>query len=274
MDRRLTPANVRVAASELRGRIDSERYVDGTWRAIGSPVSDLLREPDGQRDSQLVYGERFRVLEVRGGYAFGQAARDGYVGYIPESVLMDAAESTHFVTAPATHAYPAPDIKQREIMGLSFGAQVRVVSASGSFFETQEGFFLPKPHLRPLNAPLSDPVSVAQLFFGVPYLWGGRSARGIDCSGLVQMALWACGVDCPRDSDMQEQALGTALPAGTPAERSDLFFWKGHVAMAVDPDTLIHANAHHMAVAYEPIAVAISRIQDQGEGPVTSHRRR
>ncbi|WP_236626181.1 C40 family peptidase [Actibacterium mucosum] len=156
---------------------------------------------------------------------------------------------------------------------VSFGSRMRVVSADGNFFETHDGRYIPKPHLRPLNAPFADPVTVAQMFFGVPYLWGGNSAMGIDCSGLVQAALVAAGIDCPGDSGPQENALGTPLALGSKPQRGDLLFWKGHVAIAVDHDTLIHANAHHMAVAYERIPDAIQRIESQGDGPVTAHKR-
>jgi cell wall-associated NlpC family hydrolase len=131
---------------------------------------------------------------------------------------------------------------------------------------------VPKPHLRPISHPFRDPVTVAQLFFGTPYLWGGNSAFGIDCSGLVQAALLACGIACPGDSDLQA-ALGNTVPDDAPMLRGDLIFWKGHVAMVVDDQTLIHANAHHMAVAYEPIDAAIARIKAQGGGTVTGRRR-
>jgi len=136
--------------------------------------------------------------------------------------------------------------------------------------EIEGGFFVPKPHIRPIERPFSDPVTVAQLFFGTPYLWGGNSAFGIDCSGLVQAAFLACGIDCPGDSDMQ---MSMGAPASAPYRRGDLLLWKGHVALCVDDEVLIHANAHHMAVAYEPILRAIARIEAQGDGPVTAHRR-
>jgi hypothetical protein len=177
------------------------------------------------------------------------------------------------VAVRGTHLYPAPDIKREPLAALSFGARFRIVSETDRFMETAAGTFLPKSHLRPLERPFRDPVTVAQLFFGTPYLWGGNSGTGIDCSGLVQAALLAAGHACPGDSDLQEMAVGEPLAPGVPPERGDLYFWKGHVAMAVDGETLIHANAHHMAVAYEPIAAAIARIAAQGGGAVTLRRR-
>jgi cell wall-associated NlpC family hydrolase len=273
MDRRLAPANGRVAALRLKGRVEAETFTAGTPRSVTVPLADLLAAPGGLRDRQLLWGEAVTVYEERQGWAFVEAARDGYVGYVEASALAAPVEPTHFVAVPASHLYPAPDIKTRELAGLSFGARFRVVSAAGNFFETAEGRFVPKPHLRPLNRPFTDPALVAQLFFGVPYLWGGNSIRGIDCSGLVQAAMLACGLPCPGDSDLQEETLGRPLDAAVPLRRGDLVFWKGHVAVAVDGETLIHANAHHMAVAYETAADAIARIESQGAGKPTSRRR-
>lgn len=274
MDRRLTPANGRVAAARLKGLVTAERYTEGEVRRVGSELADLLDAPGGRRERQLLHGETVTVYEERGGWAFAEAARDGYVGYIRAEALAPHAEATHFVCVPASHLYTAPDIRRPEAMGLSFGARLRIVSGHGAFHETDGGLFVPRVHIRPLNRPFSDPATVAQLFFGAPYLWGGNSIRGIDCSGLVQAAHLACGIACPGDSDLQEAALGAPLPEEEPLRRGDLVFWKGHVAIAVDGETLIHANAHHMAVAYEPADVAARRIAGQGGGPVTSRRRR
>ncbi len=272
-DRRALLANARVAASELEGIATAKTYVSGAWQRVTAPVADLLAAPDGARDRQLLYGQRFRVLEERDGWAFGAAARDGYVGHVSAGALGEDLAATHRVAAPATHLYPAPNLKRREAAWLSFGSELRVVSASGEFFETAEGLFVPKPHLRPLTAHVTDPVTVAQLLFGVPYLWGGNSSAGIDCSGLVQAACLAAGIPCPGDTDQQEAALGETLDKSVPPARGDLYFWKGHVAWAVDGDTLIHANAHTMSVAYEPIDRAISRIEAQGGGTVTRQAR-
>ncbi|MBM7067151.1 NlpC/P60 family protein [Actibacterium sp. 188UL27-1] len=271
-DRRLTPANARVAATALKGLVQDVTFTDGTAMTVTVPVADLLAAPGGARDRQLLYGEAVTVFEVTDGMAFVQAGKDGYVGYVLQDMLGESVVPTHRVSVLATHLYPQPELKCPEVMGLGFGARLRIVSASGAYFETDAGYFVPKPHIRPLNAPLADFVTVAQMHFGVPYLWGGNSNTGIDCSGLVQAGLIACGVDCPGDSDLQMAALGRDV-AGGDVKRGDLFFFKGHVAIAVDAETLIHANAHHMAVAYEPLAEAISRIETQGEGPVLAQKR-
>ena len=273
MDRRLTPANGRVAALRLKGQIEAERFTSGTPRTVAVPLADLLAGPGGARDRQLLWGEAVTAYEEHEGWAFVEAARDGYVGYVEASALAEPVEATHFVAVPASHLYPAPDLKTRELAGLSFGSRFRIVSAAGNFYETAEGRFLPKPHLRPLNRPFTDPATVAQLFFGAPYLWGGNSIRGIDCSGLIQAAMLASGIPCPGDSDLQETALGQPIDPAEALRRGDLLFWKGHAAIAVDGETLIHANAHIIAVAYERADEAVARIEAQGGGRVTSRRR-
>lgn len=271
-DRRLTPANTRVAAQELRGQVAAEAFVAGEDCAVSAPLADLRAAPEGARDRQLNHGARFRVLERRGGWAFGQAGADGYCGYVREGDLGVDFEPSHIIAVRASHLYPAPEVKSEAAAALSFGARLRILDESGAFAQTDTGFFVPKAHLRRAERPFSDPATIAQLFFGTPYLWGGNSAFGIDCSGLVQAAFLACAIPCPGDSDMQV-ALGEGLDPGAVLARGDLLFWAGHVAMAVDPDTLIHANAHHMAVAYEPVEKAIQRIKAQGGGEITARRR-
>lgn len=292
MDRRATPANGRVAHVSLRGRVAAERFTEGARRLVALGVAPLFDSPDpghGRRQRELVLHEAFRVLEEGDGWAFGLAERDGYVGYLRAGALgPDIGPMTHVVAARQSYLGPVPELRNRdEIEPLSFGTRF----CAGPTFEdgrwtevarlrrdpdgheaTLTGF-VPTAHLRRLDAPEPDPVAVAERFLGTPYHWGGNSGFGIDCSGLVQAAHLACAISCPGDSDQQMAALGSALPPGTAPRRGDLMFWTGHVALVADPATLIHANAHHMAVVREPLAAARRRIEAGGGGPVLALKR-
>lgn len=271
-DRRRWPCNGRVAAQRLEGQAEAERFVMPERRSVGVPLADLLNGPGGRRDRQVVFGEALDVLEVRDGFAFVEALKDGYTGYLAESVLAAGFEPTHVVQAPSTHVYPERSIKVFERHWLTMGARVRVTATDGDFAETPEGF-IPAPHLALVGAVESDPVAVAERLLGTPYLWGGNSRMGIDCSGLVQVSCLACGIACPGDSDMQARELGEALPADAVLRRGDLVFWKGHVAWVAGEDLILHANGHDMAVAFEGLRAAIARIEAQGEGLPTGRRR-
>ncbi|MEM7596956.1 MAG: NlpC/P60 family protein [Pseudomonadota bacterium] len=273
-DPRLTPANARVAAERLRGSVDAPTFAPGTPAMVNTPLVDLLREPGGARDRQLCLGEGVLVYELHQGWAYVEAVRDGYVGYLPARDVGDMPARTHRVSARATHLYAEPDFKTRERVTLSLGAMVAVTGqANDRFSATGSGLFVPTAHLTPVTEMAHDPVDVAEQLLGTPYLWGGNSSFGTDCSGLVQMACLACGIACPGDADMQEDTLGTNLSEDAPLQRGDLLFWDGHVAWMADASTLIHANAHHMATAYEPLDAALVRIEAQGDGPVTSRKR-
>ncbi|MEM1272324.1 MAG: C40 family peptidase [Pseudomonadota bacterium] len=272
-DPRVSPANGRVAHVSLQGQVTAERYVEGRWTMVQQPMANVLDAPKGGRASQLLFGERFLVLESRDGVSFGQAERDGYVGYVNSGALTEPVEATHWVSAPATHLYPKPNIKAPPDVSIFFGARVNVTTTRGAFRRIHTGHWVPSAHLQPLKARYNDPVGVGDLFLGTPYLWGGNSRWGIDCSGLVQMALLACGQSCPRDSDQQLAALGRDLDRGEPLRRGDLVFWEGHVGLMANDRMLLHANAGHMAVAYEPLREAANRIEEQGEGSVIARRR-
>jgi hypothetical protein len=271
-DRRTTPANTRVAHVSLRGRVEAARFVEGEKASVAAPLTDLLAAPGGARDRQLLMGDSVLILERGDGFAFLQSDKDGYCGYVAEAALGAAITSTHWISAPGSHLYPAANMKEREIAALSFGAQVMVVAEHERFLETDQGQFVPRPHLCKVGIKMQDPAAVAEMFLGTPYLWGGNSRAGIDCSGLVQAALLACGVGCPGDSDLQ-RGIGSALPGRAALRRGDLVFWKGHVAMALDGDSLVHANAFRMAVTAEGTDAAIERITAQGDGAPTAFRR-
>jgi cell wall-associated NlpC family hydrolase len=263
-DRRLTPANGRAALASLRGVVDAPRYAAGEAARVSVPLADLNRAPDGSRDRQLLLGDAVTVIDRDQGVAFVQAAKDGYCGYVPETALGAAQVATHRVIAPATHLYPQPKVQAHELCALSFGSLLTVTGTAERFAETADGF-VPFQHLRVLADPLPDPVAAATLFLGTPYLWGGNSRAGIDCSGLVQAALLACGKDCPGDSDLQARSVGQALHPDEALLPGDLIFWTGHVAMVADAGRIIHATGHRMAVVFEDTEAAIARIAATGQ---------
>jgi cell wall-associated NlpC family hydrolase len=262
-DRRITPANGRTAHISLRGKVIAEAYVAGEWARVTPPLADLLRWPDGPRDRQLLMGDRVLVLERGARHAFVQAEKDGYCGYLDLRGLGADVAPSHWVSAPATHLYPRPTIKIREVAHLSLGASLTLVAEHADFGETADGLFVPRQHLRPIGEFYDDPAMVAAKFLGTPYLWGGNSRDGIDCSGLVQAALLACGIACPGDSDLQFAALGCVIDKQDGFQRGDLLFWKGHVAMALDHKRLIHATGFAMSVIEEDISATLARIAAQ-----------
>ena len=270
-DPRLTPARPDLAAAHLRGQVEAASYVEPTPARIVVASAALRRRPEaaGSWETQALHGERVAVYERRDGWAWAQLERDGYVGYLDAGALGPAQTPTHKVTALRTHLYPGASMKLPHVMAVSLGAEIAVSGETADFYVDAEGRHLWRRHLAPLDAREADFVAVAERFAHSPYLWGGRTSEGIDCSGLVQTALRAAGVAAPRDSDMQEK-MGSPLPEGAARRRGDLVFWKGHVGVMRDAETLLHANGHHMAVVSEPLAEAVSRIAASGGGPITS----
>lgn len=275
LDPRLTPARPDLAAERLRGQVEAARFVEGTVRRVAVPVAPLRRRPAGDAplDTEALFGEPVHVFEDDAeGWSWVQLGGDRYVGYMPTDALVPpGAEPTHRVRALRTFVFPGPDIKLPPREALVFGSEVVVRALTGAFAVTPDGY-MPAVHLAEAGERAADFVAEAGRFLGVPYLWGGRSSLGLDCSGLVQTALAATGAPAPRDSDMQEAALGTPLPLDAPLRRGDLLFWPGHVAIAEDGDTILHANAFHMAVAREPRAAALARIAAAGS-PLRAIRR-
>jgi cell wall-associated NlpC family hydrolase len=277
-DPRLTPARPDLAAKHLEGRVKAARFVEGEEFEIADGIAPLRNEPfsNAMLSTQALKGERAIIYDRNGeGWAWGQLKRDGYVGWLPDRALIKpAAAPTHKVIVTSTFAFPGPSIKLVPADTLVMGATVSVLREDGAFAVTRDGWYLPLRHLGRLDSHESDFVAVAERFVGTPYLWGGKSSLGADCSGLVQVALNAAGIECPRDSDMQQNSLGRTLdPAESNAlRRGDLIFWNGHVAIVRDADTIVHANAYHMATAIENTADAIARIKAAGSEIVAIKR--
>jgi hypothetical protein len=275
LDPRLNPFRPEIAAKHLQGQVAAKRFVEGVRHQVIEPAAALRRAPshDAPLDTQALMGERMMVYETtEEGWAWGQCETDGYVGWLSDNALgLNGPAPTHKVAVPRTLGFPGSDIKLPPIAALPMGAVLTIVRQDGRFAVTASGWHVPLVHLTQIESRQPDFVAVAETLLGAPYLWGGKTVLGIDCSGLVQVALQAAGIACLRDSYMQELALGKFSSLGE-LQRGDLVFWKGHVAIARDTATLIHANAHHMMVAIEPAAQAIARIKAAGS-EVTSVKR-
>ena len=273
-DPRITPARPDLAAKHLEGKVAAARFLAGEEREVIDAQAPMRAAPapDAPLVTEALMGERVTIYEFNDeGWAWGQLADDGYVGWLPANALLaPRAAPTHRVTALRTLAFPAPSIKLPPVVMPPLGAKLTVTREQDRFAVSPLGF-VPAGHLAPLDHREADFVAVAERFVGAPYLWGGKTNYGLDCSGLVQVALNACGIACPRDSDMIERQMGHAIDVGQ-ARRGDLVFWKGHMAIVRDAAAIVHANAFHMAVAIEPIEEAIARISAAGS-EVTSVKR-
>jgi cell wall-associated NlpC family hydrolase len=273
-DSRVTLARPDLADLDLQGLVAAGRYEAPTLRQVAVPTAALRKaaHPMAEQWDQLLFGELFKVLEAKDGFAWGQATRDGYVGFVAEDDLAaPGAPVTHQVAVPRTYAFAEPDIKARPVGLYSRNALTAIEATEGRFSKGEGTGWFVAAHLAPIGVALTDPVAVAEGYLGAPYQWGGRESLGLDCSGLAQQALAACGKAVPRDTDMQLAFFAPVAEAER--RRGDLVFWKGHVAILLDAETILHANAHHMAVAVEPLAEAIARIEAAGGGAVTGWRR-
>jgi len=279
-DRRLTPARPDLAAEHLRGMVEAERFVAGRLMHVAVDVTDLKVAPsaDAAIDTQALFGEEVMVYDMTDGgandWAWGQLKSDDYVGYFAASALADGGiATTHRLIVPRSFIYPGASMKLPIAGSLPLNARLAVVGEDGEFLKLAQGGFVFAKHAAPAPSQAPDFVAVAELFLNVPYLWGGKSALGIDCSGLVQTGLAAAAIAAPRDTDLQEKALGVELDVNEPLRRGDLIFWKGHVGIMRDAQTLLHANAHHMLVASEPLTQARERIKAKTGQEITSIRR-
>ncbi len=273
-DPRITPWRDGIAARSLEGVLEAEVYLDPKAMGCVAAATGIHAAADAgsEQMDQLLFGERFEVLEEEGGWLFGQAARDGYVGFVRAEALQAAgAMPTHRVAAIRTYAFAEASIKSRAIGPYSINSLVAVEAVEGKLAKVAGAGWMTAAHLAAIGTSDGDDwAAVAERFLGAPYLWGGRESLGLDCSGLVQQALFACGRACPRDTD-QQQALGVEID---PAQfgRGDLVFWKGHVAIGLGEGRIVHANGHHMAVAIEPLSEALTRIAAAGSEAVAYRR--
>ncbi len=273
MDPRTTPARPDIAAEHLRGKVDAARFVEAHETTVAVAWLDLFDKPGGRVTSQLLHGDRFDVYEKSAWFAWGQSRRDGYVGYVVASRLHEPSSKANFrVSTNWSHVYPRPNMKlPTDRQPIPFMSAVHS-SESVAGFARVDGGFCPLQSLVGINDAAPDFVSVAERFVGVPYLWGGCTPMGFDCSGLLQIALLASGQCVPRDSDQQAESVGTALSGGAPLQRGDLIFWEGHVGIMQDGARIVHANAHHMAVVSESLGLVTARAMESGSSIIARRR--
>jgi cell wall-associated NlpC family hydrolase len=276
MDMRVTPLRDGIASRSLEGVLRAEVYLDPKVMVCTAPATGIHRAPDAASEQmdQLLFGESFEAVEEEGAFLWGQAPRDGYVGFVAASALAAPAPeamATHRVSAVRTYAFAEPSIKARALGPYSMNALVAIEAVEGRLMKAAGAGWMAAEHLEPVGVFETDMAAVAERFLGAPYLWGGRESLGVDCSGLAQAALFACGKACPRDADQQAE-MGEPI-ARAEFGRGDLVFWRGHMAIGLDEIRIVHANGHHMAVAIEPLDEAIARIDAAGVGQPTAFRR-
>jgi cell wall-associated NlpC family hydrolase len=286
LDRRLNVIGPGIAEKRLEGLVAASAFVDGDPARIVAPVAGLRREPrpDCGLDHELLMGEEVLVFDAGEGWSLVKSRGDGYVGWTPsQGVGAVGAASTHVVTAPRTFLYPGPDLKLPGATALSMGSRIAVagetVTRGTRYLTLAGGGAVFAGHVASLPLAAGDYVSIAERLLATPYLWGGASAIGIDCSGLVQLSMRMAGMAALRDSDMQAATLGEPVDTGSgpgpgkrDLRRGDLIFWRGHVAIAQGEGRLIHANGYTMDVASEAVDVALERIAAMFEQPIGVRR--
>ena len=276
-DKRLNAYRLDLAEAALRGKVEAAAFTEGVQRQLRTPVASLRREPspEAMQVSEALMGEPLRVFDTRDGWAWVKLEGDGYVGYLDAAALRgEVIAPTHEVAVLSTLVYPKPDLKSQPAHVIPMLAQLAVIGQEKDYLLLASGGYVFAKHVRPIRSGMGDFVDVAERFLFVPYYWGGKTVRGLDCSGLVQLSLNAVGWPAPRDSDMQEQGLGQLLAASDrkTLRRGDLIFWQGHVGIMADAETLLHASGYHMMVAIEPLAQTMTRYEAAGK-PVTAVRR-
>lgn len=275
LDPRITPSRSDLAASWLKEHVSAPRYVDPARHSIGVSCTSLYRSPDNIHaiETQLLFGEQVDVLEQNQDWAWVQSVTDGYVGYIATSALTAADQpATHRISNIGSFVFPEANIKETPRHHLSYGSHVRVIGEKDGLAQLASGGFVPQAHLATLDFHSEEPVAEAFRFLGVPYLWGGRSHTGIDCSALIQLVLQACNFPCPRDSDLQEKHLGKPIDRED-VQGGDLVFFRGHVGLMVDDSTIIHANDRSMAVSIDDLDEYCRWRAKNGKTPIKMFKR-
>ncbi|MEO1207512.1 MAG: C40 family peptidase [Pseudomonadota bacterium] len=279
LDPRINAYRPDLAATDLEGRVSAKKFVDGEWSQIRQTVLPIRSRPDPRASfmTEALFGELVTVYDVQNGWAWVQMARDRYVGYVPvDGLERDISWPTHHIKALGTFVYPEPDIKSAPLSHLSLNSPIAVKASDKRFSELATGGYVITRHIAEESRFARDFVEIAERLIGTPYLWGGSSRLGIDCSGLVQMALLATGVSAPRDSDMQQDALGSTVLIPEDLEglqRGDLVFWPGHVGIMSDGIMIVHANAHHMSVTVETLPEVASRVARHDGPSITAIKR-
>lgn len=279
LDPRRHPYRADLAAEDLRGRVEAGRFVRGRPRRCARPLAPIKGRPSraAPQTAELLFGEGFTVYDDRGGWAWGQRAVDGYVGYVRTSALDAPGEAPpgHVVSALLAPVFVRAHFKAPVARSLSINSPVRIVGARGEFRRLAQGGWLHEKHVAAAGETAADFVAVAESFEGLPYVWGGNSGLGVDCSGLVQAALFRAGQPCPRDTDMQERELGEPVPTRDPAKlrRGDLVFLPGHVGIVSGPGRLLHASSRWMRVLDEALDAVLARLGEEHAAPITAVRR-
>ncbi len=279
LDPRTHPYRADLAAEHLRGSVDAERYSSGVRKTVIKGVAPLRRAPrmDASLETELLFGESVTVFDEKDGWSWLQADTDSYVGYaLSETLGADTSPPTHHVAVLRSYIFPEPDLKTPPLDLLSMTAAVRVTGQNGAYSALDGSGWIYSRHLAPVGDNEADHCGVAIRFLGAPYLWGGKTSVGLDCSGLIQVSLARCGQSVPRDTDMQEQEIGTAVVfAGDQSvlQRGDLVFWPGHAGIWIDPNRFVHANATDMMVAVAPLSDVAAYIEEATGHPIRTVRR-